>query len=199
MSNQKKAIILAVALVVILVAAVFGYRTLSGRWNTSENNTGDVTLAENEAEPSATGESVLEPATDFTVQNGDGETVYLSDHFGKPIIVNFWASWCPPCQAEMPYFDAAYEVYGDQVEFLMVNLTDGSRETIDSAKEFITENGYSFPVYYDTQGSGVNAYGVMSIPTTVCITPEGDVYSLQSGSFSEESLQALLERLIENS
>ena len=199
MSNQKKAMILAIALVVILVAAVFGYRTLSGRWNASEHGASGMENATADAENAATGESVLEPATDFTIQNEDGETVYLSDYFGKPVIVNFWASWCPPCKAEMPYFDAAYEVYGDQVEFVMVNLTDGSRETIDSASEFVTENGYSFPVYYDTQGSGVNAYGVMSIPTTVCITPEGDVYSLQSGSFTEESLQSLLERLIENS
>ena len=61
-------------------------------------------------------------APDFAVLNASGKQVELSDYFGKPIVVNLWATWCPPCKAELPYFDNAYNRYG-QVQFLMVNLT----------------------------------------------------------------------------
>ena len=72
-------------------------------------------------------------ALDFTMLNSEGEEVSLYDYVGKPIVLNFWASWCPPCKAEMPDFEAAYQKYGDDVVFLMVNLTDGRRETVDTA------------------------------------------------------------------
>ncbi|MBQ4347432.1 MAG: TlpA family protein disulfide reductase, partial [Firmicutes bacterium] len=87
-------------------------------------------------------------APDFTVYDSEGNAVMLSDFIGKPIVLNFWASWCGPCKMEMPEFNEAYAELGEDIQFLMVNVTTG-RETQESASAFIEENGYSFPVFYD--------------------------------------------------
>ena len=92
-------------------------------------------------------------APDFTVINNNGDEVKLSDYIGKLVVVNFWATWCGPCASELPAFDNAYEKYKDEVEFLMVNLTDGYSETVDKVKKYVKDNGYTFPVYYDTKYS----------------------------------------------
>ena len=87
------------------------------------------------------------PAPDFTVYDGDGNAVHLSDYVGKPVVMNFWASWCGPCQMEMPDFQAKHEELGSEVQFLMINMTVG-RETLDSAQKFIAEQGYTFVLRY---------------------------------------------------
>ncbi|MBP3544577.1 MAG: TlpA family protein disulfide reductase, partial [Lachnospiraceae bacterium] len=69
------------------------------------------------------------PAPDFTVIDAEGNEVKLSDMRGKPVVVNFWASWCGPCKMEMPEFEEVYKELGDEVHFMMVNLTDGWQET----------------------------------------------------------------------
>ena len=86
--------------------------------------------SENNSEDASTAEPELTLAPDFTVYDLEGNEVHLTDFFGKPIIVNFWASWCGPCKMEMPDFDVAYNTYKDDIVFLMVNMTDGSRETV---------------------------------------------------------------------
>ena len=103
-------------------------------------------------------------APDFTVQDGEGNSVKLSDFFGKPIVLNFWASWCPPCKAELPDFEDACKKYDGEVVFLMVNMTDNQMETVEVAKAFVAEQGYTFPVYFDTQYEAAYLYGLSSIP-----------------------------------
>ena len=82
------------------------------------------------------------PAPDFTVYDIDGNPVNLYDFTGKPLVVNFWVSWCGPCQMEMPDFDSAYEAYKEEIAFLMINMTDGSRETIETASSVRELNKY---------------------------------------------------------
>lgn len=131
-------------------------------------------------------EKILAP--DFTVYDSEGNEVHLSDFTGKPIVLNFWASWCGPCKMEMPDFDDAYAELGEDVHFLMVNMTSG-RETLESATSFIEEQGYSFPVYYDTDADAAMTYGVYSLPTTLFIDAEGYGIAQATGAINAETLQ----------
>lgn len=138
-------------------------------------------------------------AADFTVTDMDDNQVSLSDSFGKPIIVNFWATWCGPCRAELPAFDNAYKKYGDEIVFMMVNLTDGYRDVEGDVKDFVAENAYSFPVYFDTENSASAAYGISSIPLTVFIDKNGSVYDSHISSMSEETLEKYINALTSDS
>ena len=95
-----------------------------------------------------------------------GAEVNLSDYFGKPIVLNFWASWCPPCKEEMPDFNAAAQEHTD-IQFLMVNMTDGDRETVEIAKEYVEAQGFTFPVFFDTELSAATAYARILCPRRI--------------------------------
>lgn len=128
-------------------------------------------------------------APDFTVYDKDGNAVHLSDYIGKPVVLNFWASWCGPCRGEMPDFQKLYLEYGEEVQFLLINLTDGSRETVGSASDFIASQGYTFPVFFDKNSSASNVYGVRSIPVTYFIDAQGNLVAQATGAISEETLR----------
>lgn len=141
-------------------------------------------------------EPELTPAPDFTVYDKDGNEVHLSDFAGKPIVLNFWASWCSPCKSEMPDFHQAYLDYGEEVQFLMVNMTDGDRETVESASAFIEEQGYEFPVYYDTGYDAALTYGAYALPTTYFIDAEGYAVAWAQSALSAENLQKGLDMIL---
>jgi thiol-disulfide isomerase/thioredoxin len=128
-------------------------------------------------------------APDFTVQDWEGNMVKLSDFFGKPIVLNFWASWCPPCKAELPDFDDACKKYDGEVVFLMVNMTDNQIETVEVAKDFIKTYGYDFPVYFDVDYEAAMVYGIRSIPQTYFINAEGEVVTVATGMISASQLE----------
>ena len=128
-------------------------------------------------------------APDFTVTDGAGNEVRLSDFRGKGVVLNFWASWCGPCKSEMPHFQAAYEEYGEELHFLMVNMSTAFGDAKADAEDFLTEGGYSFPVYYDTGAECAYGYGISGIPVTVFIDAEGNIVSAKSGAMNEADLQ----------
>ena len=132
---------------------------------------------------------------DFTILDMDGNEVKLSDFFGKPIVLNFWASWCPPCKAELPDFEEACKRYEGKVTFLMVNLTDGKRETVEVAKEYVASQGYTFPVYFDTKYEAAYVYGVSSIPTTYFINADGSLEARATGMISAARLEEGISRI----
>lgn len=127
-------------------------------------------------------------APDFTVVNKDGEEVKFSDYVGKPIVLNFWASWCPPCKSEMPTFNKVSEEMQGEVIFLMVNMVDGMRETVDIGKAYVEKEGYTFTVLYDNEQMAANTYGITSLPTTVFINKDGQLIAGVEGAIDEETL-----------
>ena len=184
MKQNKTAILVLLALVALMICAGILYSRLSSGFSM------DVISSE-AADPSAS-EEELTPAPDFTVYDSQGNEVSLSDFRGKPVVLNFWASWCGPCKREMPDFESIYQELGEDVEFMMVNVTDGSRETRDSAAEFIAGEGYTFPVYYDAQLDGVSAYGLQGFPTTFYLNADREVMYGVYGMMSEEYFYAYL-------
>lgn len=134
-------------------------------------------------------EEILRPATDFTVYNAEDEEVKLSDFIGeKPIVLNFWASWCPPCKKEMPYFNELYAELKNEIEFIMVDVVDGKRETKDKGQNYIEEENFVFPVYFDIAQEAASAYNIAYIPTTVLISKEGNIVSIYQGTINKETL-----------
>ncbi len=143
--------------------------------------------------------SKKQKAPDFTVQDIDGTIYSLSDFVGKPVILNFWASWCGPCKIEMPDFEQAYKTYKDDINFLFVNLTNGyNGETLDKASSYIKEQGYTFPVYYDTTSSAAYTYNTSSIPVTYFIDAEGYFVAWTQGAVTKSLLQQGIDMLLEN-
>lgn len=133
-------------------------------------------------------------AENFTVLDSELREVELYDIIGKPVVLNFWATWCYYCRIEMPHFEAAAEKYKD-VAFMMINYTDGESETVESAAAYITEEGYTFPVYYDTSLQAADTYGVKAFPTTVFIDGEGRVVKTYEGSLSADRLEYYLDMI----
>ena len=143
-------------------------------------------------------EEAVERVPDFTVTDGEGNPVKLSDFFGSPIVLNFWASWCGPCQYEMPDFEEAYHQYGEEVQFLMVNLTDGYSETVNSARTFLDHAGYTFPVYFDTLSDAAKTYQIYSIPCTYFLDADGALVTRTVGMISAEALQEGIDLITES-
>ena len=188
MKNKKVIGILIVAFVVLMVGASVLYQRLSGTVE-SQQLAVEETDEEAEVQGGTEEEAEVELAPDFTVYDAEGNAVSLSDFIGTPVVVNFWASWCGPCKSEMPDFEEAYQQYGEEIQFLIVNMTDGSSETVETAKAFIEEQGYTFPVYYDTDIDAAYTYGVSAIPTTYFIGADGSAVAYAQGMLDAATLQ----------
>jgi len=178
-----KMILLVLIFVALLLGAKRLYDTLGSQVQLDTLATQSAQGAEGETEPAQ------QEAPDFTVYDIDGNPHKLSDFRGKPVVLNFWATWCGYCKMEMPDFDAKYQEYGDQIHFLMVNVTDGQQETQEKASKFVEEEGYSFPVYYDTAMEASAAYGTGGLPVTYIFDGEGNLVAWQQGMLTAEMLQ----------
>lgn len=185
---------LGIGLVALIAVAGVFYQRL-----TAQMQMDSLVVQSAEASETAQPEATEEPrmlAPDFTVEDQDGNQVALSDFRGKPVILNFWASWCGPCKSEMPDFDTAWKAHGDEIQFLMVNLTDGVQETKEDADALMQQLGYSFPVYYDVRSEGAIAYGVMSIPVTYLIDAEGYLVAQGRGALDAKTLEMAVQMLL---
>ena len=197
MSKKWIWIVMAIGLVLLIGGASVLYSQLEGDYRMEQLATEPPTEAPVETQPPVEApeetHAPTEPqpslAPDFTVLDGEGNEVKLSDYFGKPIVLNFWASWCGPCKSEMPDFNEAYLAQGDEIQFLMVNMTDGYRETLKIAQTFVADAGYSFTVLYDVNRDAAATYGISSLPTTLFIGADGVMVAYAMGAIDAETLQ----------
>ena len=127
-------------------------------------------------------------ARDFTLPLLNGENVSLSSYKGKVVLLNFWATWCPPCRDEMPSMETLYQRFKDEgLEMLAVNL----RENSSTVQQFIQSNKYTFPVMLDSAGRIGGIYGVRAIPTTYIIDREGKIAGQLVGSIHWDTPQVI--------
>ena len=207
--NKKTGLIVTVVLLVVLLAGGTAlYNTLLGSVETAEiaapaTEAPAVTVA-----PQTAGAAKDKPAEvagpmplanlakDFTAYTDDGAPARLIEKRGRPVVVNFFASWCGPCKMEMPYFDEAAKTYAGQIEFMMVNLCAYGNDTKENAKKLVADGGWTFPVYFDTDGSAVTAYNVRSMPTTIFVSADGELVGQQIGAMSAAQLQAEIDKLL---
>ena len=203
MKDRKTLVLLVLAFVIVLAGAYLLYDRLGSQYapdqlavestpvpaDTAEStaDSGDTQQTAEDAEAQRTA------APDFTAYDADGNAVQLSDYFGKPLVLNFWASWCGPCKSEMPAFQQAYEQESD-VQFLLVNMTSG-RETQADAEALLEEEGYTFPVLFDLDLDAAMTYGVTALPTTYFLDAEGNLVAWAQGAINEQTLQQGLDMI----
>ena len=194
MKNIVKWLIIAVLLVGIIAGASVLYNKYSEEFDM--NNQVQQGETPSDVEQKTETQDNKNSAPDFTVVDYDGNKVKLSDYKGKPVVLNFWATWCYYCKVEMPDFNEAYKNYPD-VQFLMVNATGTNGETVESAKAYVEQEKYEFPVLFDTMYEANQAYRLSSFPMTVFIDAEGNVVSSRVGMLTKEALENEIKKITE--
>ncbi|MFQ5408905.1 MAG: TlpA family protein disulfide reductase [Anaerolineales bacterium] len=126
------------------------------------------------------------PAPDFTLATGSGQSVTLSDFRGAPVVLNFWATWCGPCRAEMPAFERLWREQGGRVQFVGVNV----QESPEQVASFAAELGVTYPLPLDPDASVARLYRVRAFPTTLFIDARGVIQEMVLGQINEPILIA---------
>lgn len=148
----------------------------------------------------------LTPAPDFTLVDQNGDTHTLSDYKGKTVFLNFWATWCGPCQKEMPDIQALYEKYGMNEEDLVVlgmanpkteDHPQNSDVDLESVKQFLEDNNYTYPVAMDTTGDVFSSYYISAFPTTFMIDKDGNVFGYVTGTLTADIMESIVQQTME--
>ena len=185
MKLRKLSLILLLTITLLLAGCQSGNNAGNAGEANGEAAAGDTGGETESADPSgpiAEGDAYR----DFTVSLADGGEFTLSDHEGKVILLNFWATWCGPCVGEMPAFEQLQETYGEDLVLLAVN----SGEDEGTVKAFLEENGYTFPVDLDPRYEVALLYPSDSIPYTVIIGADGKVAAIQLGAADADTMYA---------
>lgn len=173
---------------------------VSGALSSTETQE-EATEAESEEEEEAAEKVKTIPAIDFTLKDQYGNTHTLSDYKGKTVFLNFWATWCSPCRAEMPDIQKLYEEFQQEEEDIVIlgvaapNL--GREKSEEGIKGFLEENGYTYPVLMDTEAEAFQAYGINSFPTTFMIDKDGNVFGYIPGQLSEETMRDIIRQTVD--
>ena len=195
-----------------VLMVVLGLMMITGKMKFFANNLSvtpdasvedSVDVEESDVESSTTEEKKDNPsddALDFTLQDQYGNTHSLSDYKGKVIFMNFWATWCGPCKAELPDIQNLYEKYkdSDEVVILGVAAPDMGREVSrDEIITFLEENGLSYPVLMDVDQNLFYGYGINAFPTTFMIDADGNVFGYISGQLNYDIMEDIIRQTIE--
>ena len=197
--NKKALLITLIVFLAVLGVAAALYPKLSAGMQTQQlapaptaaTAPTEPAVQPTEEAPEQTAEPEPVAAPDFTVLDMDGNEVKFSDYLGKPIVLNFWAHWCGPCQSEMPEFNAAWEALEGEVTFLMVHVG----AAVEDGKQKVSEGGYTFPVVFDTESEAAAIYGITAFPTTFFIDKDGYLQGWYMGAMDAELLQIGLDRI----
>ncbi|RBW69002.1 peroxiredoxin family protein [Bacillus taeanensis] len=190
----RRSVLLGMVAVFALITWGF-YEYIS---NENVLNAGEKNQENEESVPAAasSGEIGLEKgdkAPNFTLENLKGEQVSLSDFRGKKVLLNFWATWCPPCKEEMPEMEEFYEKNGAKMEIIAVNLTMFEHDQANVAP-FIKEYGLTFPVLLDKEGEQAKVYQAITIPTSYIVDEKGIIQQKIVGPMTYE----MMEKIIQN-
>lgn len=147
------------------------------------------------AQGEAEGLEQYSPAPDFTLETLSGESITLSELKGKKVILNFWATWCPPCKAEMPHMQEFYSKLTDEdkVELIAINVTESEKLGVGEVEKFVESYGLDFPIPLDMTAQVSKLYGVFSMPTTFMIDTQGRIAQKVIGPLDEKTLNELVD------
>ena len=188
MKQSTKLIILASSLAVIIAAAVLAYNFFGKNYTPYDDSS--------QSDSSSQKESVSAP--DFTVYDSEGSPLHLSDFNGKPKVVNFWATWCGRVSRSFLRLIICIKNTKIRLIFLMVNLTDGYKETVTGVqKNSLNKTGIRFRYIFDTSGSAAYTYNVYSIPQTVFIDNSGNIYGIYPGAMDEQRLEGYINDILQ--
>ena len=143
------------------------------------------------------------PAPDFTLVDQYGETHTLSDYKGKTVFLNFWTTWCPPCQQEMPEIQELYESYGSNTgELIVLGVANpksddnpyGQDVSLEEVTAFLETNGYTFPVVMDTTTDVLMTYGISAFPTTFMIDKDGNLFGYVTGGLTADMMESIVQQ-----
>lgn len=133
---------------------------------------------------------VGDQAPDFALTDLNGDRHQLSDYKGQGVFVNFWGTWCKPCEKEFPLMEEQYQVYKDQgVQILAVNIAQSDYEV----EQYAERKNLKFPIVIDKDKSVMQAYNIRPLPTTILVNPEGEIVKIITGEMSEEDIITYME------
>ena len=165
--------------------------------NKAENDYSD----ESKNEHNGSNNKDLMEAFDFSLTDQYGNTHTLSDYKGKTVFLNFFATWCGPCKVEMPHIEELYNEHNlnnDDIVIIAVSNPGGREKDMNGVKQFLKDEGYTFPVVFDESGEVFSKYNIMSLPTTFMINEEGKVYGYVSGALSKDQMESIIKQTQEN-
>ena len=217
---RKTGLIVAlIALVVVLAGGLFLYNTLtqagsgSASGSHAAGGTAATSASAGAAASTSAAENVSSAGTGAEATRGDAmwladynATVFTEDDVallltqiadGKPLVVNYWATWCPYCVQEMGDFQQLYAEYGDRVEFAFVDCVDGHRETVSDGAEWLRANGYDLPAYYDTDQDAVYTFGIANLPTTMIVGASGEILAITPGKINIDLMRDALDAVLD--
>lgn len=173
-----------------IILIIIGIMMFSGKANGISNYMSPLAPEENKAEPEKSSDNL--PLT-FSLLNQNGEMIRFEDYQGKVIFLNFWATWCPPCKAEMPHIQELYEQYKDDENVvILTTILPGDRQiSKQDILAFLDENGYTMPVLFD-DGTMFRYFGINSYPTTIMIKKDGTPYGYVKGQLTKEVMERLI-------
>jgi peroxiredoxin len=141
----------------------------------------------------ATSEERADTAPDFSLATLDGEQIALSNFRGQYVLVNFWATWCPPCRAELPDLVSYYESHADQ-GFMLIGVNE--QEPPATVEAYLSQSQLEFPVVLDSDGRVMNRYGVTGMPSSFLVNPEGQIVRSWTGMINRAMLESTVTPLL---